>query len=58
VLICACWAIAAVGQRRTTHFVLLMRQSMTGRMAPEIRRIFSSGTSDISVMLWLPRTAM
>ena len=54
----ACCAIAGVGQRSTTHFVLLMRQSITGRSLPATKRIFSSGTSESSVILWLPRTAM
>ncbi len=35
-----------------------MRQSITGRNFPATKRIFSSGTSESSVMLWLPRTAM
>ena len=54
----ACWAMAGVGQRRTHQRVLLTRSLITGRIFSITSFILSAGTSDISVMLWLPRTAM
>ena len=47
-----------VGQRKTTHFVFLTLWSCTGRIFWPINLILSGGTSDNSVMLLLPRTAM
>lgn len=57
-LICACCAIAGVGQRKTTHFVLLTRQSTAGFIAAAIFAIFCGGTSEFSKMLFAPRIAM
>ena len=57
-LIPALCAIEGVGQRSTHHFVFFTRQSSTGFIFLETSFIFSGGTSDISVMLSPPRTAM
>jgi hypothetical protein len=54
----ACWAIAGVGQRSTTHLVLLTRWSMTGFMSRLTSCTRADGTSDASKMLSEPRSAM
>ncbi len=50
--------MAAVGQRSTTQRVSCTRWSSTGRIFSIISFIRRGGTSESSVMLWLPRTAI
>ncbi len=54
----ACWAMAEVGQRSTTHFVWFTRWSCTGFISRVTNWARAAGTSEASKILAEPRSAI